>query len=330
MILIISKRKLEPSTEAVIDWLNFFNQSILRINGDDIYVGNTLKIEGDSKNGVSALYKLKGEYVNLKDINFSAAWYRRWSDNDHLNRFFPSLMSHEHFQMIHQVVGNDMGDLRTFFIRQLNVKSWLTDPRYANVNKLNVLKLAGEEQISIPDSIICSDLETLRKFKGPRQIITKDLSNPYFFFIDGFRVTSFTTEITDTIIERLPRVFVPSFFQELIEKEYEVRSFYLSGKFYSMAIFSQNDEQTRVDFRNYNGKVPNRTVPYKLEHDLEEKLIRVFEKLNLNSGSVDLIKSKSQGMVFLEINPIGQYGMTSGPCNYNLDKKIAEFLIHGR
>jgi hypothetical protein len=31
--------------------------------------------------------------------------------------------------------------------------------------------------------------------------------------------------------------------------------------------------------------------------------------------------------VFLEVNPTGQYGMVSDPCNYYLDKKIAEYLI---
>ncbi|WP_291123264.1 grasp-with-spasm system ATP-grasp peptide maturase, partial [Flavobacterium sp. UBA6046] len=257
-----------------------------------------------------------------------SAWYRRWSDNDHLNKLFLSPMSHEHFQMINQVSGFDIGDIRNFFIKQLNVNTWLSDPRYVNVNKLTVLKLANAEQIDIPDSIICSDLESLRNFKGTREIITKDISNPYYFYIDGYRIASYTTEITNTTLETLPQTFAPSLFQELIEKEYEVRSFYLAGKFFSMAIFSQKDEKTRIDFRNYNGKVPNRTVPYQLDAGLEDKLRRVFEKLNLNSGSVDLIKSKAQKMVFLEINPIGQYGMTSGPCNYNLDKEIAEFLIN--
>jgi hypothetical protein len=31
--------------------------------------------------------------------------------------------------------------------------------------------------------------------------------------------------------------------------------------------------------------------------------------------------------VFLEVNPVGQFGMVSAPCNYHLEKKVAELLI---
>ena len=69
-----------------------------------------------------------------------------------------------------------------------------------------------------------------------------------------------------SIVDELPKYiigsFAPSLFQSKIEKKYEIRSFYLKGKFYSMAIFSQNDTQTEIDFRRYNDFVPNRTIPY--------------------------------------------------------------------
>ena len=56
----------------------------------------------------------------------------------------------------------------------------------------------------------------------------------------------------------------------------------------------------------------------------------VFAELNLNCGSVDMIVDKNGEYVFLEINPVGQYGMVNEPCNYNLDHLIANYLIHGR
>lgn len=39
-----------------------------------------------------------------------------------------------------------------------------------------------------------------------------------------------------------------------------------------MAIFSQNDDQTKVDFRNYNINKPNRNVPFMLPNELESKI----------------------------------------------------------
>lgn len=32
---------------------------------------------------------------------------------------------------------------------------------------------------------------------------------------------------------------------------------------------------------------------------------------------------------FLEVNPVGQYGMVEFPCNYKLNEKIAKYLIDG-
>jgi hypothetical protein len=31
--------------------------------------------------------------------------------------------------------------------------------------------------------------------------------------------------------------------------------------------------------------------------------------------------------VFLEVNPVGQFGMVSRPCNYQLERKVAELLL---
>lgn len=114
-------------------------------------------------------------------------------------------------------------------------------------------------------------------------------------------------------------------FSGKIEKEFEVRTFYLNGKCWSMAIFSQNDEQTRVDFRKYNRIKPNKNVPYNLPIDVEEKIHQLMQFLDLNSGSIDFIKKGNQHY-FLEINPIGQFTGMSNTCNYSLEQKIAEYL----
>ena len=52
----------------------------------------------------------------------------------------------------------------------------------------------------------------------------------------------------DSVVS-LPDTFYPSLIQEEIEKVYEVRVFYLKGKCYAMAIFSQKNEKTQLDYR---------------------------------------------------------------------------------
>ena len=83
-----------------------------------------------------------------------------------------------------------------------------------------------------------------------------------------------------------------------------------------------------MDFRHYDFDIPNRSVPFQLPHLIEKKIHKLFKALGLNTGSVDLIKSQKGEFVFLEINPMGQFGMVSYPCNYQLEKKVFEFMIH--
>lgn len=102
---------------------------------------------------------------------------------------------------------------------------------------------------------------------------------------------------------------------------------FFEKKFYSMVIFSQNNEKTKVDFRNYDREKPNKVGPYKLPKNIESKLIKLMETIGLNTGSIDLVKGLDGDYYFLEVNPSGQFGMTSFPCNYNLHKKVANYLI---
>lgn len=132
--------------------------------------------------------------------------------------------------------------------------------------------------------------------------------------------------VTEDDLQNLSDHFFPSLFQKLIEKDFEIRTFYFFGVCYSMAIFSQKDEQTKLDFRNYNYNHPNGNIPFLLPNEIVSKVQRLFKSLKLNTGSIDFIYCKGY-YYFLEINPVGQYGMVDYPCNYDLDNIIVKKLI---
>ncbi|NJO18575.1 MAG: hypothetical protein HC877_23460 [Thioploca sp.] len=72
---------------------------------------------------------------------------------------------------------------------------------------------------------------------------------------------------------------------------------------------------------------PNRNVPFQLPDNIINRLRKLTQELNLNTSSIDLIYDLDDELVFLEVNPSGQFDMVSHPCNYKLDKRIAEKLI---
>jgi hypothetical protein len=126
----------------------------------------------------------------------------------------------------------------------------------------------------------------------------------------------------------VPGNLLQTLVQGEIKKDFEIRTFYIDGQFFSMAIFSQKDPETKADFRKYNYTHPNRYVPYILDKSIEQKLIILLQYLDINTGSLDLIFTPEGQIVLLEINPCGQFGMMSKPCNYPLEEIVAGTLIN--
>lgn len=118
----------------------------------------------------------------------------------------------------------------------------------------------------------------------------------------------------------------PCMIQENIDKLFEIRTTYIRGSFYSIAIFSQASEETSVDFRKYNVNQKTRDGVYVLPDSIKIKLKALVQKCGLSFCSIDLIYTPNGQFVFLEINPIGQFGMVSNYHNQQVEKQIAMYL----
>jgi ATP-GRASP peptide maturase of grasp-with-spasm system len=189
------------------------------------------------------------------------------------------------------------------------------------------LRFAEQVGLEVPPYLLSGERGAVLAFQEKhRDIITKVIDAPIFFLSEETSLPTYTTKVEREHILNLPENFSPSIFQKMIPKKCEIRSFYMDDTFYSMAIFSQTDDQTKVDFRKYNWKKPNRNVPFQLPESVQDQLRALMRKLDMHSGSFDIILTPEGAYVFLEVNPVGQFGMVSIPCNYYLEKKIAEFL----
>src|SRR5690606_31908398 len=160
------------------------------------------------------------------------------------------------------------------------------------------------------------------------KIITKSIFLPPDIKIDtSSRVCGRGTIIINKKqIEFMDETIAPTLVQEYIQKQFEIRIFFFLNKIYSMAIFSQRDKKTSIDFRNYNKENPNRFVPFALPSNILKKIEHFIKKKRMSSGSIDLILNEKGDFVFLEINPQGQFNWVSEYCNYYIEKDIAELL----
>ncbi len=324
MIALFSQVVGEGTTEMVMDWLEYLGADFARINGEGLNADDALELRVGN-GGTRLRLDAGGRMVDAAGT--PAVWMRRWhtlSNLDDLRRDDPAGLG----QAVVSHLGRELAALRGGLEDGLRGARWLTRVREMGVNKLHVLRVAAEVGLEVPETLVTNRRDVLEAFlREQGRVICKPVGEAGNFQVGGTGYVMFTAEVTAEIAAALPERFFPSLFQPLVEKRYELRVFCLGGRCWPMAIFSQADAQTAGDFRNYNHARPNRCVPYALPPETERAVLELMERLELGTGSVDLIRTADGRYVFLEVNPIGQFGMVSDPCNYFLERRVAEHLM---
>jgi ATP-GRASP peptide maturase of grasp-with-spasm system len=314
MILIQSKEDIENTTEQVIDWLDYQGKEWLRLNGEDL-----LHSQGLSAKLPIAKVRLNG--IDLPISRIKVVWHRRGGK---YKIDLPSPSSPLHYELLTYLKAEARSfrdSIPSFFPQAIH----LDHPNAIRLNKLEVLHQAVRAGLQVPQTLVTNCQAEVREFAQAcgSHIIAKSLYEASQFTVDAKYYVVNTQRIE---VESLPEVFYVTLFQEELQKDYELRVFCLDNELYAMAIFSQLDEKTKVDFRNYNVRRPNRVVPYTLPDEISAKVRHLMQILNLTNGSVDMVRTLDGSYVFLEVNPTGQFSMVSTPCNYHLEQRMADFL----
>ncbi len=319
MILVLSQNDIEATTIEVTDWLDFYKADYIRMNGDDLLGRGAYQLGLDT-----SYLNIGTRTIALADIG--VVWFRRWTSTD-FSSYFQSPEQEDAQKDINEYLKKEYFATSKALFHVLKDKHWLTDVTFSTPEKFSLLQSARDCGMRIPETIICNNLSSLLTFERdyPNGVITKSISDVKSIRISGASYVPYTARISGKM--QREETFHPILVQENIEKQFELRVFYLAGEMYAMAIFSQADSRTAQDFRRYNMDCPNRVVPYLLPEDIQNRLKELMDRAGLNCGSIDLIKSKNDDYFFLEINPVGQFGMVSHPCNYQLEKKVAQYLI---
>ncbi len=313
---------MDLSTNEVIDWIMFYKQNFIRVNKEDFIEVEEINLSNGKL--ISLVINITNRQQRIDLCKITSYWYRKGNFNFNfsipktincdLNEELEEFLIAERFKMI---------DFIHLFLQEIDgIGCIYEDAR----NKLSHLLLASKFGLKVPDTIISSKKDNLNEFKQKnKKIITKAICEGLSFFDNDIKIFGYTTSINQ--LEHMPNVFFPTLCQNMIDKKYDVRIFYLNQKFYSTAILSQNDLQTQIDFRQYNLEKSNRILSFKLPESVSSKLLNFMNHINYKSGSIDMVYTKNKEFVFLEVNPVGQFAQVSYPCNYNIERKIAEYLI---
>ena len=321
MILILTNKAC-TTTNYVIDWLIAKNAQFLRINSEDKV--NLVKL---------SLVEVEFE-INEKRYNsnqFKSVWFYRGKFNLRSN----ITTCDSTFQLKNEIINhlkNEIALVEYLFVNSFNGKilgNYFTPNSY----KVKALIAAKEVGLKIPQSEIITNKIQLKEKLAKSKIITKGIQDSATLESLNSSVNELTiynnysSLVIQKDIVKIPDRFFPTLIQEYIDKQYELRIFYLAGKCYTIAIFSQRNEKTKNDFRHYDNEKDNKQIPYKLPVGVEQKVIRLMNKMELNSGSIDMIVDEKGSYVFLEINPVGLFEVVDYYGHFQIYEKIADYLI---
>lgn len=315
----------DPSTDQVLDWMASMGGQFLRLNTNSQYIEKEDALISAPAPGVE---------------KFRSIWFRKicglarqdWIPGDSLREDRKAFR--ENIDFFNQYIERERKTFYDYFYRSFQSERILSPYESIQLNKLDVLRLAAATGMDTPKTLVTRKKDVLERFRAeiPQGVINKSIAEHLFFEgppPEKNMYSNYTEEITDEIIREMPDTFDFSLFQEKLDKAFEARVFYLDGASYSMAVFSQDNARTSLDFRRYDKKNPNRLANFRLDERQAALVHSLMQQLGLNTGSLDLVRTRDGRMVFLEVNPAGQFGMVSQPCNYHLEKRIASFLTAG-
>lgn len=208
---------------------------------------------------------------------------------------------------------------------------WVDDLERINIahNKLRQLRVASEVGFTIPQTLVTNKAESAREFfqqvngKMVSKLLTS-LSRSMEANSSFFLYTSTVKEEDLQDAESLR--YCPMVFQEQISKQSELRVVYVNGRVFVGALEASVYAAAKVDWRK-----PGVEVGAWQHHQLPDEVVRRLQafmgKFGLLFGALDFILTPSGEYVFLEVNPIGEWGMLEKDLDLPISSAIADALI---
>ncbi|WP_270619773.1 MvdC/MvdD family ATP grasp protein [Paenibacillus macerans] len=169
--------------------------------------------------------------------------------------------------------------------------------------KTNQLLLAKRVGFQIPNTIFSNDYQSIiTQLSDFDRIIYKQIG--WNMFPNGDVI--FTNEVKKSLLEQMKDniSLSPGIYQELLDKEYELRITVVGADIYAVKINSQEFDSTIIDWRH--DQLVSMYEPYQLTNTFCDMLREYMRVSELKYGAFDFVKTK-RGYIFIECNPSGQW-----------------------
>jgi hypothetical protein len=190
------------------------------------------------------------------------------------------------------------------------------------------LALARRLGFDIPPTLIPSSGDDVLAFweaHGGR-IVCKPLGPTAFHDSYGADLARYTEPITPRQLAHADGVArCPVILQAYVEKRAELRVTVVGDRVLAAEIASQESNHTRLDWRRYDHHA-TRYRAVELPTPLRERCIALVAEMQLSYAAIDLIVTRDDHHVFLEVNPAGECEFVEQRSGLPITLTIAELL----
>ncbi|MCU5743736.1 hypothetical protein [Bacillus thuringiensis] len=283
----------------------------------DINNNNHLLSLGFNNAQFDGVLKVYDQIIGFEEI--SNVWWR--------NKPNPYIGDDIDQKAIRDFISTEWRSLLNILYKFTPNSRWINSPLYQyQINyKSYQLWLAQKVGFLIPQTLISNDVDSIiSHFKNHNRLIYKQVG--WSMFPNGDVI--FTNEVDKMDLEHNHEKIsvAPGTFQELLDKEYELRITVIGDVIYSVKINSQQSEITSVDWRH--DQLSYMYEPYTIDTKLKKLLLEFNSLAGISYGAYDIVKTKSGQYIFLECNPSGQWlWIEEKVKSYKVTDALVELLI---
>jgi glutathione synthase/RimK-type ligase-like ATP-grasp enzyme len=206
---------------------------------------------------------------------------------------------------------------------------WINNPQrtFESENRLNQLLSAQRLGFSIPETLITNEMEAAKKFfkRFPKSTIVKVLHH-HEIYLNQKSYRFLTNNIETSHLSKFNELtYAPVIFQKKIENDSEIRVTVINDKAFSCKISTIKEKRNFSDLH----KIKEKELIFSeisLDKKIEKLCIKLNRKLGLLVSSIDFVQGKNGELLFLEINPIGDWNWIEKHTNLPITKSMFDFV----
>jgi glutathione synthase/RimK-type ligase-like ATP-grasp enzyme len=295
-IVLIITDQYDSHADAVIIELYKRNIPVLRFHPDEYPEHYSISIEvkdGNIQGEIADAYRS----VEFKDI--CTVWYRGTRALLPANKVIAATGLQDYIDEQVRATIRTMAEV-------INEELWISDPRRLRRAEVKAIQLAEASKVGLktPHTLISNKQERVAVFLeslGEAECAVKPLSLQGVQGPDGYRFPLTTVLPREHYLNSVTSA--PTIFQPYIPKIADLRCVVMGEHLFCAKILSQSQEESMRDWRGAD--CPHE--PFVLPDAVQQSLHQLIKNFGLNLASADLILTPDEEIVFLELNPVGQW-----------------------